>query len=351
MLKVNASAAPNVQARSGAGTGPAKAQAATAQTTATATPTEPAAILNISAEGRERSFQLKMFDPADPNLLDKSVFEAVAQKKAEDLANLSNDPNFFELNNVGPTKYTLSGLVEGAINSKLDAATASKFTSEIDRLIRNIDNATGSLIGTVEERTVNREKGIKLAEYIAENYIDEPADRQVFLEGVKHFVNIAEMRDKGYTVVDTLHGEAVINQDGGITGFGKAFSEAFTSLYKTGQYKNEFDGALFDDALKASIETVLRDPKYKEIAAKYDAGEINLGGAYLSMSRKSDSETASLTAKFAENEKTVANTIEQTKKNLDKDAVKKDVQKMINDILSNTAKQTGFLKNMLNPQA
>lgn len=52
----------------------------------------------------------------------------------------------------------------------------------------------------VKTRAINREAGMKLAEYIAQNYLDDPEEAQSFLEGINQFAERSEMRDKGYLV-------------------------------------------------------------------------------------------------------------------------------------------------------
>jgi hypothetical protein len=320
MLKVNASAAPNVQAHSGAGTGPANAQAAAAHAPAAATTTEPAAILDVSEKGRELSALQLRYD------LDKSIFkfdldswEARAQSKA---------------------------------NSTQAFLESDKLSTEVNRLITGTYDIFGDPNETLEERVTNREKGLKLAEYLAENYISNPAEKQNYLDGVKQQAYNAEQRD--------------LKPNENFAGFMPGFKEAYKAASKSMPMPDFSDesavsawrSALHDEATK----TLLRDPKFKEIADRYDAGEISLGAAYVYMNNLSKfgmlegdfskaKKPSSADEDSAIKEKAIADTIERVRNNLDTDAVKKDVQKMINDILSNTAKQTGFLKNMLNQQA
>jgi hypothetical protein len=348
MLNVNASATPNVQARSGAGTGPANAQAAAGENVAAANPA-PAAILDISAKGRDlAALQLRILD-------EPLISEEDAAKMKADFAKSMSEPDMSRQIHTVAGEGTVNRLVQDVVNYKTDPATARLISDELGRLI-NGTYENGNVRETLEERVVNREKGLELAKYIAETYIDDPKDKNAFLNGVKHFYDNAVLVDKGYIVTEKPNGTDIsrpASSSGGIPELGEVYKATYLSLSKTGQYND--DVALMKAAHEESIKTILRNPKYASIAKQYDAGEINLGTAVVYMSTQSlfagESASSSSAAKFAENEKVATDTIEQTKKNLDMDAVKKDVQKMINDILSNTAKQTGLLKNMLNQQA
>jgi hypothetical protein len=76
-------------------------------------------------------------------------------------------------------------------NYDVDNGTSFKLAGELGRLLSAPN-------GTLEERTVNRAKGLELAKYFAENYITDPAAKQNFLDRAKEIANTSEMRDKGY---------------------------------------------------------------------------------------------------------------------------------------------------------
>jgi hypothetical protein len=82
-------------------------------------------------------------------------------------------------------------------NTEMDNTTVFKLASELGRLLSDPRE-------TLETRVANREKGLKLAEYIANNYIDDPTAKQTFLDRAKEVANLYEMRDKGYDIYWTM---------------------------------------------------------------------------------------------------------------------------------------------------
>jgi len=82
-------------------------------------------------------------------------------------------------------------------NTEMDTKTAFKLASELGRLLSDPRE-------TLETRVANREKGLKFAEYIAQNYIDDPAAKQTFIDRAKEVANLYEMRDKGYDIYWTM---------------------------------------------------------------------------------------------------------------------------------------------------
>jgi hypothetical protein len=161
----------------------------------------------------------------------------------------------------------------------MDPITADSFTAELSRLIRGTWGENGNLSGTVEERAANREKGLKLAEYIAETYIDEPEERENFLDGVKRFYDNAVLREKGYLVTEGPNGVTISKPGEPVPGasdtniFIEAYKVACESLSET-----EFadDEARFAAVKKVAITILLRNPKYESIAKQYAAGEISI---------------------------------------------------------------------------
>jgi hypothetical protein len=317
-------------------------------------PPEPAAILDVSAMGRQlATLQLRMFDPANPlfKFDDGSFFsaEAMAQRKAASAKSLL-EPDTSRQIHVTGMEGTLQKLVLDVVNSKMDPATANKFTAELSHLIQGTWDVFGNPNETLEERVGNREKGLKLAEYIAENYIDEPDEKQRFLDGVKHFYNNAVLRDKGYVVIEGPQ-EQILKPEQSITGINiSSFDMAWKAAVKsvsTMSFTDESErlNAQHDEYIK----NLLSDPKNAEVAKLYEAGEINLGAAMNYMmklarygsidgpsfgsSNKTSTGNGSPDT-LVVNEKTVANTIEQVKNSLDMDAIKEEVQRMVKSILS-----------------
>ena len=345
MLKVNASATPNAQPH-GAYQPP---NVSTGENVAATATTTPAAILDISARGRDlAALQLRKSDEPVIFISD----EEAENIRAEMAKYLSAPPDPATMIHTAGMDGTLQKIVADVVNAKMDPTTASKFTQELDRLIGGAYE-NGKLSGTIEERTVNREKGLKLAEYIAENYIDSPADRQKFLDGVKQFADYAELREKGYDVLETPDG-ARISRPGqsaipgesptNIPGYDKAWDEAVKSL------------GVHDDSLALLNEAArifLRDApagKYDSIAKMFAAGEINGVGVVfrvLSAQREAGYAAPSPSANaLAEKEREAGDAIAKAKSNLDKNALMEDVRDMIKKITANFVSYDDYMKNL-----
>jgi hypothetical protein len=253
---------------------------------------------------------------------------------------------------------TVVRLVADVVYGKMDPTTAGKFVDEVQRLITG-DSKTES----VEERTVNREKGLELANYIAENYIDNPADRQKFLEGVKHFAHNAELRDKGYFVMEGP--EELVRKPGqsmipGLSPpqFLPGWQEARKAALESISHREFADiNAETDAWTEETVRIFLRNApagKYDDLAKKYETGEMRAVDVYFALMREENetgnAEPAVSQRELDEKEREVAHIIAQTKNKLDLNAIKEEVQNMIKNILSNSAIQTGFLKGMFNQQ-
>ncbi|MDR2591871.1 MAG: hypothetical protein LBC59_03595 [Chitinispirillales bacterium] len=218
------------------------ATAADATPATTAAATQPAAVLDtveISDEGRELSEQMSESNPvytisgfrfvpdgdnsfkivpdeakvftisADSKpriiregdetilMLPENFIESHREAKAQRLAN----PPVDELGELmrEAMAYNVDNTLLFSLysNTEMDNTTAFKLASELGRLLSDPRE-------TLETRVANREKGLKLAEYIAENYIDDPAAKQTFLDRAKEVANLYEMRDKGYNIYWTM---------------------------------------------------------------------------------------------------------------------------------------------------
>jgi len=267
----------------------------------------PAAILDVSDRGRELSTLQIRYN------IDKSIFK-------------SDDDTFF----------SPEARAQSKANSTQAFLESDKLRTEVNRLITGTYDIFGDPNETLEERVTNREKGLKLAEYLAENYISNPAEKQNYLDGVKQLAKDTEQRDL----------KPVENFVGAMPGFKEAYKAASKSM-PTPDFADEsalsaWRSTLHDEATK----TLLRDPMFKEIADRYDAGEISLGAAFVYMNNlskfgilegdfskaKKPSDTGD---DPAVNEKAVADAIERIKNSLDMNAIKEDIQRIIKDITAN----------------
>jgi len=271
----------------------------------TAPESEPAAILDVSERGRELAALQIRYN------IDKSIFK-------------SDDDTFF----------SLEARAQSKANSTQAFLEADKLRTEISRLITGTYDPFGDPNETLEERVMNREKGLKLAEYLAEKYIDNPIEKQSYLDGVKQLAKNAEQRDLN----------PIENFVGFMPGYKEAYKAAYMSISKTDfADENARSTAVNHEAIK----TLLRDPKYKEIADRYDAGEISIGAAFVYMSRLSQfgniygpsfgnlNKAAVKHDISTVTEKAVADAIDRIKSSLDMNAVREDVQRTIKEITAN----------------
>ena len=164
--------------------------------------------VEISNEARLAALQLREFDLTDSALkIDESFFsrEAHEQRRADFAKSLESplniDPFDNEFQILGVTYNFNAGTLEHFITDALagKARNASLVASELGQMIRSAANNNGA---TVEERAVNRETGLKHAEYIAKNCFDDPDEAKAFLDGIMKFYENDVMRDKGYIVIE-----------------------------------------------------------------------------------------------------------------------------------------------------
>jgi hypothetical protein len=263
MLKVNASAsaAPNVQA-------PAAPQRRDAGD-APAAPSEPAAIFDISARGRElAALQIRILD--EPLISEEEAFQMKA-----DFGKSLLDPSSHKQIHTVSGEGTVRRLVQDVVNYKTDPTTARLITDELDRLITGI-YVNGKTDGTIEERAVNREKGLKLAEYIAETYIDEPSERKNFLDGVKHFYDSAVLVDKGYIITEKPDGGRTVTKPWETSPYHSATGAAINAFAanerNVGNIITQAQNTLDKEAVSADIRRIIDD-----IIASHAKGLLTLG--------------------------------------------------------------------------
>jgi hypothetical protein len=157
--------------------------------------------VTISTQGRLASLQMNLAS------LDTSIFseEARNQRRAESeqLMNerLSLDPFDNEFQILGVVHEFNAGTLESFIQGALDgkARNASLVANELGQMIRSAANNNGA---TAEERAINRETGMRHAQYIAQNFFDNPDEAKAFLDGIQQFYDNDVLREKGYTVIE-----------------------------------------------------------------------------------------------------------------------------------------------------
>ena len=163
--------------------------------------------VEISEGAKNLSLQMKGYGADSPFKLDAEFFSKDAREQrrlesAKAMAESSNiDPFDNEFQILGVQYTFVSGSLGEFITNNLEgkARNASLVASELSMMIRGtISNPNA----TVEERAINRETAIKNAEYIAQNYFDDPDEAKAFLDGINRFAENDIWREKGYIVFD-----------------------------------------------------------------------------------------------------------------------------------------------------
>jgi hypothetical protein len=240
--------------------------------TATQPAAQPAAIVEISDAGRELAAQMSEANAAPAptiNVINDKGYEHITSKiriysDTDDLPDVKLPDNFLAARAQGKTEYTRSDdpdfilygdiTIKGMIASNPDVSEelANKLTGELGRLLRDPN-------GTLEERVVNRAKGLELAKYIAENYIDDPVNKQTFLDRAKELANTAEMRDKGYDslYIDEETTKMVKTDDDLLASWGQLTEKQATDIIN--RAKNSLDmNAVKEDALNI-LKKIMED--------------------------------------------------------------------------------------------
>jgi len=86
-------------------------------------------------------------------------------------------------------------LIASALSEKLPDAEAKLVAIELGKLINSSAYNYGA---TVEERAINRQTGLRAAEYYGQTYLDAPGQVLDFLENIRGYALRDEMREKGY---------------------------------------------------------------------------------------------------------------------------------------------------------
>jgi hypothetical protein len=328
---------------------------------------EPAAILNISARGFEllTALQIRYSDDDNPIFTFDGDLDDLRAARAQ-----SKEFRAQQLMEIPEIEGTLGHLVLTALtNTTMDIETAKKFKDELSYLIIGTYDGFGDPKECLDERVVNREKGLILAKYIAENYINEPDARQAFLDGVKQFADRAIVRD--------LNPEEVTYQRFSPTtvpGEGNAYNAAFKSVIKPmfGDDVNAFLRVFYEDdtlgkiLMHEALKILFHDPKflsdhpkYKEIADQFNAGEINAARASGDIHkiavfgilegdfRLAKKPSSTYYDDVESTKDALADTMERIRSTLNMDTIKESVMNIVRDILSNTSSRPGLLKNML----
>jgi len=93
------------------------------------------------------------------------------------------------------SKDSIEKHISNSLTDKMNKTEANLVAFEIGQLINSAGYKNGL---TIEERAINREKGLRLAEYFSLTYFDDFDEGKVFLEHTKDFAEHDEKLDKGY---------------------------------------------------------------------------------------------------------------------------------------------------------
>ncbi|AOY74662.1 hypothetical protein [Clostridium formicaceticum] len=161
----------------------------------------------ISDEARKLFQALKEYDCSSPLKFNEEFFrrDYYEQRKLEFGKRIAERKNINPLENefqILGVKYIFNdGTLEQFLSKKLEGKVqnATLLASEITSQIRGtISNQSA----TIEERAINRETALKLAEYIAQNYFDDADEANDFLREINKYAENDILREKGYIAFD-----------------------------------------------------------------------------------------------------------------------------------------------------
>lgn len=164
---------------------------------------------------------------------------------------------------------------------------------EIGKLLSSYEKGNGA---TVEERAANRATGLKLAEYVANTFLDDPDEAAEFMKNANLAAESDEWREKGYNVGD-------LNPESRTRPLPKAV-EVDPSIPRTNK-----DGSINFDYIKAYFESYIA--KFGKTGEKYAAWE----------SQKNK--------EFSANENRVNETLKKAKNSLDAAQINNNLQALI----------------------
>jgi len=165
---------------------------------------EPAVIVDISKEGRQYAIgqQITDFDYENVTRIEtvSSLLEGKGSIEPRErptvLPTIEN--RLLDVRGLVSLDFVMSDALEG---KKVDNRTAAGI--ELAQMVMASAYGNGE---TVEERAINRELGMKHAEYIAENYFNDTDEAKAFLDRVRLEYENDILREKGYDGVGSKSG-------------------------------------------------------------------------------------------------------------------------------------------------
>ena len=160
----------------------------------------PAAIVNMSEAAQRLNKTAKPGDAGSPmkkeapRLAGTAVSGSLALKQTHFDARIPGDAKSI-IRIIDFYEKSAEELIAATLTGKLSNAEAKLVAIELGKLINSCAYYYGA---TVEERAMNREKGLRAAEYFAQIYLDDPNKALGFMEDIKVFAQHDEMREKGY---------------------------------------------------------------------------------------------------------------------------------------------------------
>lgn len=160
---------------------------------------------STSEEARKISLGIKEYNEDSLLKVDKAFFsqEARAQRQLDAANNMAERfaldslDNEFQMSGITYSfnEATLEKFIADSLAGK--AASASFVAFELGKMIRGTIHNPDI---TVEERACARETALRHADYIAQNFFDDPGEAKLFLEGINRFADNDILREKGYIV-------------------------------------------------------------------------------------------------------------------------------------------------------
>ena len=99
--------------------------------------------------------------------------------------------------NQQPIKSFSSGTLEHYLTQvfNLVSDNGADIADELGKMIKSAYHGNGA---SIEERAMNREAGLKMAEYFADNYLSDPEAKKTFLDEINRYAELDVLREKGY---------------------------------------------------------------------------------------------------------------------------------------------------------
>ena len=146
----------------------------------------------LSEEEKEFTFlKFKEHDWDKQKAMLQESFDSIREEKRAE----------FEDSLIHYGEYSYEYYVYSALEGKVE--NANKLAGQLGSMFFGDRNESA------ETRAMNREEGKMLAEYISQNYFENPDEAKAFMDTIDKWAFKSEMRDKGYMVMNSVHSDMI----------------------------------------------------------------------------------------------------------------------------------------------